>query len=139
MSSLNESTSDRHFMGYSDQCLLRDVFSDPADFKHNRAGSDSGHPKRRLTFALAHSRFQRLGTYGLVWEYPKIDLTFPMQEMGRSDPPGFNLSGVYPAPFQRLQTVFTKGYKIAPCGIALHPAALALTVLYSLWHHCHSF
>jgi hypothetical protein len=137
MSSLNESASDRHFMGDPDQRLLCHIFLYSADLKHNLAGPDSGNPKFGLTFTFAHTRLQRLGAYRLVWKQPKIDFTFTMQKMSGCNSAGFNVLGSYPAALQSLQAVFAKCHKITPGGVTFHSAALALAKLNSLRHHCH--
>jgi hypothetical protein len=139
MSSLNKPAPNRHFMSDSAQCLLCDVLTYSTDFKANLPWSDSGDPKCGLTLTFAHSRFQRLGTYRLVWKYPKINLPFTMQEMGCRDPSRLNHLGGYPTGFHRLQTVFAKRYKIASRGIALHSATLAFTVFNPFRHQCHFF
>jgi hypothetical protein len=126
-------------MSNSAQCQFCDVFAYSANFKTNLAWPDSGDPKCRLPFTFAHSRLQRLGTYRLVWKYPKINLSFTMQKMGRRNATGFNLPGGYPTAFQRLQAVFAKRYKITARSSALHFAALALTVFNSFRHQCHFF
>jgi hypothetical protein len=139
MSSLNKPAPNRHFMSDSAQCLLCDVLTYSTDFKANLPWSDSGDPKCGLTLTFAHSRLQRLGTYRLVWKYPKINLSFTMQEMGCRNSTCLNLLGTYPTGFHRLQTVFAKRYKIASRGIALHSATLAFTVFNPFRHQCHFF
>jgi len=137
MSSLNESAPDGHFMGDPDERLLCHIFIYSAYLKHNLSGPDSGNPKFGLTLTLAHSRFQGLGTYRLVWKEPKIDFAFTMQKMSSCNSAGFNVLGRYPVGLQSLQAVFAKRNKITSGGIAFHFAALALTELNSFRHHCH--
>jgi hypothetical protein len=137
MPSLNKPAPDRHFMSDSDKCLLRHVFAHPADLKANLARPYSCNPKLRLTLTFAHSRLQRLGTYRFMRKHPYIDFAFTMQKVSCCNPAGFDVARGYPARFQSLQTVFAKCHVVAPRSIALHFAALALTVLNSLRHHCH--
>jgi hypothetical protein len=139
MSSPNKPAPNRHFLSDSNQCLFCHVLTYSTDFKANLAGSDSGDPKCGLTLTFAHSRFQWLCAYRLVRKYPKINLSFTMQEMGCRNSTGLNLPGAYPTGFQRLQAVFAKRYKIASTSFALHFATLALTIFNPFRHHCHFF
>jgi hypothetical protein len=139
MPSLNKPAPNRHLVSYSAQCLLCDILTYSTNFKANLSGPDSGDPKCGLTLTFAHSRLQRLGAYRLVWKYPKINLSFTMQEMGCRNSTCLNLLGTYPAGFHRLQTVFAKRHEIASRGIALHFATLAFTVFNPFRHRCHFF
>jgi hypothetical protein len=137
MPSLNKPALDRHFMSDPDKRLLRYVFTYSADLKANLSGPYSCDPKLRLTLSLTHSCFQRLGTHRFMRKHPYKDFTFTMQKVSSSNPAGFDVARGYPARFQSLQAVFAERNVVAPRSIALHSAALALTVLDSLRHHCH--
>ena len=60
-----------------------------------------------------------------------------MQKMSSRDSAGFNISRRYPTGLQGLQAVITKSHIVTPRRIAFHLAALALSMLYSFWHHRH--
>jgi len=137
MPSLYEPALYWHLMSDPYKRLLGHIFVNSADLKANRSRSYSCHPEIRLALALTHSRFQRLGTDRLMREDPDIDFALTMQKVSRGDPAGLNVPSGYPTGFQGLQAVFTKRNEVASRRIALHLAALALTVLHSFRHHRH--
>jgi hypothetical protein len=113
MSSLDKPAPNRHFVSHPDQGLFRHIFTHAPNFKHNRAGPDSRHPEFGFTFTLAHSRFQRLAAYGLMWEHPEINLALAVQEMSGRNSASLDALGAYPAIFQSLQTIFTESHEAA--------------------------
>lgn len=137
MSSLKESASYRHLMGDSEERLFCDVFLDAADFEHNGSRFYTCGPEIGLSLSFSHSGFEGLRTYGFVWEYSDIDLSFSMEEVCGGNTPGFDVPCANPTCLQRLQTILTKSDEVASPGIAFHLAALALSVLNSFWHHSH--
>ncbi len=124
-------------MGDPYKRLFRYIFGYSADLKTNRPRLYSCHPEIRLALALTHSRFQRLGADRLMRKDSDIDFAFTMQEVSRGNSAGLNVPSGYPTGFQSLQSVFTESNEVASRRIALHLAALALTVLNSFWHHRH--
>src|SRR5437868_4308329 len=83
--------------------LTSDRFGDAIDLEQNVGGTNHRHPRFKRAFALAHSSFERLLGKGLLREDPDPDLAAALHEAGNGDAGGFDLLGIHPATFHRLQ------------------------------------
>src|SRR5690242_2860422 len=117
-----------HLVGDTGQGALGGWLVDAADFEHDRAGADDGHPVFGFALSLTHARLERLTGDGLVRKDANMDAAFATQKVAARDAAGLDLPGRDPRTLERLQAVFAKRDSIAAGGVAFHLASLAFAV-----------